>query len=104
MNISVKHLSKHFDGVHAVDGVSLSFESGKLTGIVGPNGSGKTTLTNLLSGVLNSDGGVVVFDGEERSRVHPHEISFHGVTRTFQNVRLFEQMSVLDNLLVVLTQ
>ncbi|KKW44140.1 MAG: Monosaccharide-transporting ATPase [Parcubacteria group bacterium GW2011_GWA2_56_7] len=104
MKISVQQLSKHFDGVHAVDGVSLTFESGTITGIVGPNGSGKTTLTHLLSGVLPVDGGAVVFDGVELTRVRPHEISFYGVTRTFQSVRLFEQMSVRDNLLVVLTE
>lgn len=104
MRISTKNLSKHFDGVRAVDGVSLVFESGKLTGVVGPNGSGKTTLTNLLSGILVSDEGLVVLGGIELKHVHPHEISLYGITRTFQNVRLFEQMSVLDNLLVVLTE
>jgi neutral amino acid transport system ATP-binding protein len=103
--LETKKLAKHFDGVHAVDHVSLGFEEGKITGLVGPNGSGKSTLINILTGVLRIDGGTVLIAGvEEVSRLLPHEVADYGITRTFQDVRLFEQMPVIDNILVVLTK
>lgn len=102
--ISTKNLTKHFDGVKAVDNLSLSFGEGKVTALVGPNGSGKTTLMHLLSGVTAFDRGAVVMGNVELNKVKPWEISTYGITRTFQSVRLFEQMSVLDNILVVLTE
>lgn len=103
--LETKKLEKHFDGVHAVDRLSIGIEKGKITGIVGPNGSGKTTLVNLLSGTLAIDGGAVIVNGAQKfEKINPWQISFYGITRTFQNVRLFEQMTVLDNVLVVLTE
>ncbi|MDD5068173.1 MAG: ABC transporter ATP-binding protein [Candidatus Pacebacteria bacterium] len=103
--LETKSLVKRFDGVHAVDHLSLSFEAGKITGIIGPNGSGKSTLVNLLTGIIPLDSGKVVVLGKEKiSKVISHEVSTLGITRTFQDVRLFEQMSVLDNVLVVLTE
>lgn len=106
MNIlETKNLTKHFDGVYAVDSLSLDFEKGKITGLIGPNGSGKSTLINLLTGVLPVSSGVVVISSStEVSKILPHEVSDFGITRTFQEVRLFEQMLVLDNILVVLTK
>lgn len=104
MNIQTTKIKKSFGGVKAVNDISLVFASGKVTGLVGPNGSGKTTLTHLLSGVTPFDTGSIVLDGVTLSRIQPHHLFFHGLTRTFQQVRLFEQMSVLDNLLVVLTE
>ncbi len=101
--LETKNLIKKFDGVHAVNHLSLSFEQGKITAIVGPNGSGKTTLTNVLSGVLPIDGGAVVIQGVHLSKIVLHQASAYGLTRTFQEVRLFNQMTVLDNILVVLT-
>ncbi len=96
---------KRFNGVHAVERLSIGIEKGSITGIIGPNGSGKTTLINLLSGVLEIDGGEVIVDEAQKfSRILPHQISTFGITRTFQNVRLFEQMMVLDNILVVVTE
>ncbi len=104
MNIlEVKNLVKQFDGVHAVDHLSLAIEEGKVTALVGPNGSGKTTLMHLLSGVMSFDSGEVVVGSEAFSHIAPYEIATLGITRTFQSVRLFEQMSVLDNILLVLT-
>lgn len=103
--LETKNLTKRFGGVHAVDHLSLSIEKGKIIGIVGPNGSGKTTLMNLLSGLMKVDGGSIVFAGKvELQKLKPNEIAFYGITRTFQTIRLFEQMTVLDNILVVLTE
>jgi ABC-type branched-subunit amino acid transport system ATPase component len=102
--IETKKLIKHFGGVNAVDNLSVNITEGKITGLVGPNGSGKTTLIDLLSGLLSHDSGEIVFSGIERRKVMPSENKVYGITRTFQQVRLFEQMSVLDNILVVLTE
>lgn len=103
--IETKDLVKRFNGVYAVDHLSIGVEKGQITGIIGTNGSGKTTLINLLSGVLDMDSGEIVIDGAERiTRILPHQVSSYGITRTFQNVRLFEQTTVLDNILVVITE
>ena len=103
--LETKNLTKRFDGVHAVDHLSIGIKRGEITGIIGPNGSGKTTLINLLSGLLPIDSGEVVIDEVQKlTRILPHHISFYGITRTFQNVRLFEQMTVLDNIVVVVTE
>lgn len=103
--LTTKNLIKHFDGVFAVNKLSISFESGKITSIVGPNGSGKSTLINVLTGVHKMDGGeVIVSRTTTLTKITPHEIPLYGMTRTFQDVRLFEQMPVLDNILVVLTE
>ena len=102
--LATHNLKKHFDGVKAVDGLSLEFEAGKITGIVGPNGSGKSTLVNLLTGMTPIDGGVVVLAGKFKlTKIRAEEMPTYGITRTFQDVRLFEQLPVLDNVLVVLT-
>ncbi len=97
-------VSKHFGAVRAVDGLSISIPAGKITSIAGPNGSGKSTLINLLTGVLPIDGGMVIVDGAVLKVVRAHEMPGHGVTRTFQEVRLFDQISVWDNIMVVLTK
>ncbi len=103
--LETKKLEKHFDGVQAVDNLSIGIEKGEIAGIVGPNGSGKTTLINLLSGTLEIDAGAVIINGVQKfENINPWQISFYGITRTFQDVRLFEQMTVLDNILVVLTE
>ena len=103
--LETKHLYKHFDGVKAVNRLSLSFEKGKITGVIGPNGSGKSTLINLLTGFIPFDAGeVVIAHSLHFTKVKSHEVAGLGLTRTFQDVRLFEQMPVLDNVLVVLTE
>ena len=96
-------VSKHFGAVRAVDGLTISIPSKRITSIAGPNGSGKSTLINLLTGVLPIDGGMVIVDGVGLKVVKAHEMPAHGVTRTFQEVRLFNQISVWDNIMVVLT-
>ncbi len=96
-------ISKHFGAVRAVDQLTISIPRKGMTSIVGPNGSGKSTLVNLLSGTLPLDGGMVIIDGVGLKLVKAHEIVAHGTTRTFQEVRLFDQISVWDNIMVVLT-
>lgn len=103
--LSTKNISKRFDGVHAVNSLSISFEAGKITSIVGPNGSGKSTLINTLTGIHPIDSGeMIILDSTHLSKIRAHQIPFYGMTRTFQDVKLFEQMLVLDNVLVVLTE
>ena len=103
--LSTKKLTKNFDGISAVNKLSISFEAGKITSVVGPNGSGKSTFINTLTGIHEIDGGVLVVGHDtELSNISSHEIPTYGMTRTFQDVRLFEQMPVIDNILVVLTE
>ena len=105
MNIlETKNLSKHFDGVAAVDDLSIVIERGKITSVIGPNGSGKTTLVNVLSGMLAKTSGTVMVDGVRARKLAASDVASYGITRTFQEVRLFAQMPVLDNILVALTE
>jgi ABC-type branched-subunit amino acid transport system ATPase component len=103
--LSTKNLTKNFDAVAAVNKLDISFEAGKITSIVGPNGSGKSTLINTLTGIHKIDGGEMVISSSTKlSRISTHEVPIYGITRTFQDVKLFEQMPVVDNILVVLTE
>jgi branched-chain amino acid transport system ATP-binding protein len=102
--IATKNLTKQFAGVKAVDNLSFSIEKGLITGIIGPNGSGKTTLLHLLSGWLPWDDGYIIVNSEKITRIKTHEVADLGITRTFQDIRLFEQMTVLDNILIILTK
>ena len=102
--VETDKVSKHFGAVRAVDELSLAIPKKGITSIVGPNGSGKSTLINLLSGTLPLDGGMVIIDGAGLRVVKAHESPGRGVTRTFQEVRLFDQISVWDNIMVVLTK
>jgi branched-chain amino acid transport system ATP-binding protein len=101
--LATKNLTKRFNGIRAVDDLSIEVEKGKVTSVIGPNGSGKTTLTNVLSGMLPFENGTICVDSACLKKLKPHDSFLYGITRTFQEVRLFEQMTVLDNLLVVLT-
>lgn len=102
--IQTEGISKNFGAVRAVRRLSISIPKRGLTSIVGPNGSGKSTLVNLLSGVLPLDGGIVILEGNSLKVLKAHENPSHGLTRTFQEVRLFDQVSVWDNIMVVLTK
>ena len=96
-------LSKHFGAVKAVDNLTLSVPKRGMTSIVGPNGSGKSTLINLMSGTLPFDEGLVLIDSVSFKVIRCFDTPSHGLTRTFQEVRLFNQMSVWDNIMVILT-
>ena len=102
--LETREISKSFGAVKAIDQLTISILREWITCIVGPNGSGKSTLINLLSGLLPLDGGVVVVDNVGLRVVKAHDSPDHGITRTFQEVRLFDQISVWDNIMVVLTE
>ena len=95
--LEVKNLGIVFGGLHAVEGFNLSLEKGMLYGLIGPNGAGKTTVFNLLTGVYKPTTGTFSLDGEKLTGKNPVEISKSGIARTFQNIRLFKNLSVLDN-------
>jgi branched-chain amino acid transport system ATP-binding protein len=101
MLLEIAGFSKHFGGLAAVSNVDLALEEGEIHGIIGPNGSGKSTLFNLISGVYQPEpGGTMFFAGENVTGLPPHEIARRGIARTFQMLRIFAQMTVLENLLV----
>lgn len=100
--LEVKGLTIRFGGLVAINNVSFSVPTGGLVGLIGPNGAGKTTCFNLLTGVYVPTAGTVEFDGHSIQGVAPHKICAYGVSRTFQNIRLFKEMTVLENLLVSL--
>ncbi len=102
--LETKAISKSFGAVRAVDQLSISIFREWITCIVGPNGSGKSTLINLLSGMLPIDEGIVVIDTVGIRVLKAHETPDHGITRTFQEVRLFDQITVWDNIMVGLTE
>jgi branched-chain amino acid transport system ATP-binding protein len=93
-------ISKRFGGVHAVADVHLSVAPGQVFGLIGPNGAGKTTLVNLISGHLRADSGAIRFDGADVTHLPPHALTARGIARTFQGVRLFKGLTVLENVLV----
>jgi ABC-type branched-subunit amino acid transport system ATPase component len=92
-------LYKSFGGVHAVSDISLDVPSGSIFAIIGPNGAGKSTLLNLISGVYQPDSGVIALDGHDLSSMRSHRRVRLGLARTFQKIRLFKQLSVLDNVI-----
>lgn len=97
--LSLKMLRKHFGGLVAVDDVSFEVPEGAIVGLIGPNGAGKTTVFNLITGNYKPDGGTVYFNGENVTGFATHRIVKLGVARTFQNIRLFPEMSALENVL-----
>ena len=102
--LETKDLLKQFASVKAINYLSISLPREGITSIIGPNGSGKSTLINMLSGTLTIDGGLVIIEGTAMKAILPYHSPTNGVTRTFQEVRLFNQMTVWDNILVVLTK
>jgi branched-chain amino acid transport system ATP-binding protein len=98
--LDLQGLTKHFGGVRAVDGVDLAVARGEIVGLIGPNGSGKSTIVNLICGLLPPTAGGVVFNGADICRLPPHARVTLGIARTFQNIRLFGQLTVWQNLWV----
>lgn len=95
--LEITNLSKFFGGVKAVDNFSYSLDPGHLHAIIGPNGAGKTTIFNLITGIYPPTQGKIFFDGQDITSLPPHVIAQKGIARTFQNIRLFPDFSVLDN-------
>ena len=100
--LSVKSLRKHFGGVKAVNGTTFSVKPETITALIGPNGAGKSTVFNLVSGILKPDSGRILLDSQEITSMKPEAISNMGVSRLFQQSRLFNNLTVEENLLLVL--
>jgi branched-chain amino acid transport system ATP-binding protein len=98
--LAVENVTRRFGGVIALSEVSLSLDQGHVVGLIGPNGAGKTTLFNVITRLYRADEGRVVFDGRDITRLRMHRIVRRGIARTFQNIALFQRMTVLENLLV----
>jgi ABC-type branched-subunit amino acid transport system ATPase component len=101
--LEVRGLRKSFGGVTAVSDVSLTLERGRIYGLIGPNGSGKTTLFNCITGLERRDAGSVFLEGERIDGLRPYQIARRGIGRTFQVIRVFPELTALENLLVVTT-
>ncbi|WP_136651944.1 ABC transporter ATP-binding protein [Paracoccus aeridis] len=99
--IQVHDLHRHFGGFRAVDGASLTIETGSITGLIGPNGAGKSTLFNVIAGVLPPTSGRVMMDGQDITGLPPHELFHRGLLRTFQMAHEFSSMTVRENLMMV---
>lgn len=95
--LEVKGLSKHFGGLKAVDNIDMEVEKGSIFGVIGPNGAGKTTFFNVCTGNYQPTSGHVIFNNEDISGKQPEQVAAKGMARTFQNIKLFNNMSVLDN-------
>ena len=98
--LEIEHLTKEFDGVTALQDITLDVRAGEILGVIGPNGAGKTTLFNCITGTHRAERGVIRFRGEPIQGRRPHEISRRGIARTFQIVRPFAALSLMDNVLV----
>ncbi len=98
--LEARGITKHFGGIKALNDISFSVRSGQIKAIIGPNGAGKTTLFNCISGVLKADKGEIILNGESIVKFPPHKRAKAGISRTFQNVAIFPEMTVLENVLV----
>jgi ABC-type branched-subunit amino acid transport system ATPase component len=97
--LNTHQLTKKFGGLSAVSEFDLRVRHGEISSLIGPNGAGKTTVFNVVTGIYRPDGGEVIFDGENISGKKPHEIVAKGIARTFQNIRLFHNMTCLENIM-----
>lgn len=99
-SIEIRDLSHRFGGLRALEEVSIRIKENSISSIIGPNGAGKTTLFNCLTGIIRPTSGSIHFNGEDITGTPPHKVSGLGISRTFQNIRLFKHMSVLENVMV----
>ncbi|WP_019937895.1 ABC transporter ATP-binding protein [Bordetella sp. FB-8] len=98
--LEISSLSKSFGGLHVLRDVNIKVPQGAIYGLIGPNGAGKTTVFNLITGLLDPTSGGIAFDGQDILRKKPHQITRLGIARTFQNIRLFKEMTLLQNVVV----
>ena len=98
--LEMQNVEKHFGGVHAIDNFSVKIEHGKIHGLIGPNGAGKTTIFNNITGIYAPDSGKILFLGKDITGSSPHRVAQLGIGRTFQNIRLFSNLSVMDNVII----
>jgi branched-chain amino acid transport system ATP-binding protein len=98
--LAASSIGKRFGGVQALTDVSFSIDRGEIYGLIGPNGAGKTTLFNVLTGLYAPDSGNFTFDGAPLDRLKPNEVAERGIARTFQNIRLFQNLSALENVMI----
>jgi branched-chain amino acid transport system ATP-binding protein len=102
MFLELEHITMKFGGLVAVDDISFSVKQHEIHGLIGPNGSGKTTIFNMLSGYYKPTSGKIIFEGKDLTNQPAHKITAAGFARTFQNLRLFKSMTVLDNIIVAM--
>ena len=100
MILKLCHISKSFGGVVAINDANLSLNEGEIFALIGPNGAGKTTLFNIITGNYKPTKGEVIFNGKKIHKLKAHQIVHLGIARTFQNIRLFSSMTVLENVLI----
>ena len=98
--LEMQNVEKNFGGVRAIDNFSVKIEHGKIHGLIGPNGAGKTTIFNNITGIYKPDAGKIIFDGTDITGTAPHRVAQLGIGRTFQNIRLFANLSVIDNVII----
>ncbi|MEJ2802728.1 ABC transporter ATP-binding protein [Comamonadaceae bacterium PP-2] len=98
--LELQGVSRHFGGLKVLQDVNLAVPQGGIFGLIGPNGAGKTTVFNLITGLLPPSSGTIRFEGQDLAGVRPHQITRRGIARTFQNIRLFKEMSLIDNVIV----
>jgi branched-chain amino acid transport system ATP-binding protein len=98
--LQLQSISKSFGGLHVLQNVNFTVPKGSIFGLIGPNGAGKTTIINLITGLLRPTSGDITFDGKDLTKVAPHKITKLGIARTFQNIRIFKEMTLLENVVV----
>ncbi len=98
--LEMQNVDKRFGGVQAIDNFSVMIEHGKIYGLIGPNGAGKTTIFNNITGIYSPNAGKIFFMGQDITGMAPHRVAQLGIGRTFQNIRLFSNLSVLDNVII----